>query len=206
LWFKFKVFKSISDPNYRILAFDLKASGFFSSLPMLALTISEFGIGFLSDWLIKLINVKRTRRLLVFLGALGCSVCLFLVNFVGCNTTLAMVLLNLSMFFLGCYCVNVQSNVLDFGSQFAGRINAISNTLSNSSGIVAPMIAAVIFDNLGQSRRTWGYVFLVTTVICIGCAVFFTVFMSVKNVYETAPVSRDYPSSRDEKEEKKLFV
>ena len=157
---------------------------------MLALTMSEIGVGYFSDWLIKKLNVKRTRQLLVFLGALGCSGCFLWINFIGCNVTFAMILLNSSMLFLGFYCVNVQSNVLDFGSQFSVRINAISNTLSNSAGFVAPLISGIIFENLGQSRRTWGYVYLVTTETCLACAKFFTIFMSAKNVYVTEPATK----------------
>ena len=48
--------------------------------------------------------------------------------------------------FKGFYCVNVQSNVLDFGAEYAGRINAISNTISNSAGFIAPQISGLIFE------------------------------------------------------------
>ena len=166
--------------------FDLSSSGFFSSLPMLALTLSEVGVGYFSDWLVQKTSLIRTRRVTVLVGAFGCAASFLFINFIGCSITWAMILLNFSMLFLGFYCVNVQSNVLDFGSQYAGRINAISNTLSNSAGFLAPQISGVIFDHLGQSRQSWGYVFVITTVICFTCALFFCFFMSVQKIYSTS--------------------
>lgn len=164
---------------------------------MLALTVSEVGVGYLSDWLIKGIGLKRTRKLMVSIGAVGCAGCFLLINFIGCNVTAAMVLLNCSMLFLGFYCVNTQSNVLDFGGQYAGRINAISNTLSNSAGFLAPQISGIIFKQYGQSRRSWGYVYSITTVICFFCAGFFLIFLSVRSIYAVNDVKEKVPKETD---------
>jgi len=81
--------------------------------------------------------------------------------------------------------VNIQSNVLDFGAEYAGRINSISNTFSNSAGFAAPQLAGAILETFGNTRKGWGYTFALTTAICISSAIFGVCTIVFENIFES---------------------
>jgi hypothetical protein len=70
--------------------------------------MSEILVGYFTDFLVTVIGLKRTRQLMVGIGALGCAGCFISMNFIGCSVISALLLLNASMLFLGFYCVNTQ--------------------------------------------------------------------------------------------------
>lgn len=78
------------------------------------------------------------RILQLFTASVPPAICLILVTYVGCNTTLAVVFLTLGTMFIGGMYPGFLSNHIDIAPNFAGILMGITNTFATIPGIVVP--------------------------------------------------------------------
>jgi len=122
-----------------VLKYDIVESGFFSSLPFIAMWITSILFGALSDWMIEKEYIRMTlsRKIYTTLAFTGPGVFLIWASFGGCDRTFAVTLFTVAMGFMGAYFSGVKVNVLDLSPNYAGPIMALTNGIGALAGIAA---------------------------------------------------------------------
>ena len=73
--------------------------------------------------------------------------CLIGMSFVGCNSTLAIVLLCVSMCACGACYSGYSCSHMDLAPRYAGTLLGITNTIASIPGFVSPVIAGALTEN-----------------------------------------------------------
>ena len=97
-----------------VLKYNIKANGFFSSLPYIAMWIMTMIFGFTSDWGInnKYLSVTNSRKLYTTLSFAVPGCFLIAASYGGCDRVLAVTLFTVGMGFMGAY---YSGNILMIG-------------------------------------------------------------------------------------------
>merc|ERR1712062_473044 len=103
-------------------------------------------------------------------------------KFSNCSVLNALVILTVIMIMFSFQAVATKSNPNDISPEFAGVINALANTVANTSGFWAPFISGVIFDNYGQSSKSWAIVFFTTTAVALLTGLIYFIFHTTEEV------------------------
>ena len=113
------------------------------------------------------------------IGAMTPAVGLLGLSFVGCNSTMAVVWLCISVGFNGVSYSGYLANHLELSPNYAGTVMGISNTLANVAGFVTPYVAGVLVNN-NQTLAAWGKVFLLSSSMYILSNLIYVLFGSTK--------------------------
>ncbi|PSN33884.1 Sialin [Blattella germanica] len=132
-----------------------------SELPTYLSKILHFN---LQEWLRLKGYVSRITAYYIFNGisGYGSAACLLAITFVGCDSTIIVVLLTCTMFLSGLYQGGSFINHVDLGKNFTGSLAGIYFTALNSMGILAPTITGILI-NEQQTLSRWKIVFYVGT-------------------------------------------
>lgn len=164
-----------------IIGFDIKQSGFLSSLPHLCRLFLGLGYGALGDWLKK---EKFSRTLVlksfVLLSHIVPGVLMASMGLVGCNATAATTLLILSMSINGAAVLTNLSNPTDLAPNFAGTIFSIISFIGGVTGFIVPSITGVFINIYGSTTKAWALNFALGGIIYCGCGIFFMIFGSAQ--------------------------
>lgn len=164
-------------PTYlnNIQHFSLKANGFLSALPYLLMVLASLAIGWIADWLIDSgkLSTRNTRKLCNSVAHYGSAIGLIGLAFTGCNQTVAIVWLCLSVGLNGGVYSGFQVNHVDLSPNYAGTLMGITNMIANTTGFITPYVAGVITNN-NQTIESWRTVFLITATMYV---IFNTVFV-----------------------------
>ncbi|KAL1487892.1 hypothetical protein ABEB36_015277 [Hypothenemus hampei] len=159
------------------IGFDIKSSGVLSSFPHLARLFLGFGFGFLGDYLKK----KQFKRVIILksfiiLSHIVPGILMALMSVAKCNSTVAVVLLTLSMSINGSVVVTNLANPTDLSPNFAGTIFGIISFIGGISGFIVPSMSGAIITTYGNNGKSWGLVFALGGLIYCGCGIFFMIF------------------------------
>lgn len=152
-------------PSYLVEArgFSLLQMGFFASLPLLAGTVGDTLGGWLSDKIWQKTGSGRlARRIVPMTGMLIAAA--FMIP--GALTESAY----MAVFFMACSLFGLEMAVgvywavcLDVGSDYAGTVSAMMNTIGNIGSALSPLVFGLIL----QSTGSWMYPFIVASTILV---------------------------------------
>ncbi|XP_066974677.1 putative inorganic phosphate cotransporter [Macrobrachium rosenbergii] len=161
--------------------FDLNQSGWTSAIPYLAMwAVSEFWAQVM-NWLTvnDKISITQVRVLSNTVGSYGPALCLVAMCFVGCNSTVAMVIICLAVGLNGTCYAGYCSSTQDIAPNLAGTLLGLGNTLGGLSGSVAPMIMGAI-TNSNQTVGAWRIVFIIPICLWVAASTFYFIFITAE--------------------------
>jgi MFS family permease len=149
--------------------YDLKAMGFYASLPLLAGTFGDLAGGWISDiWAHRTGNLKMARRGCAILGFVIAGAAIIPATLTPDPFTC--VLLSCLAFFGLEFTVGVSWAIpLDIGGDYAGSVSAVMNTWGNIGGAISGPILAYLVG-----AYSWDAPFLVASVLCVLAAALFS--------------------------------
>lgn len=158
--------KSCKQINFH--RFNLASNGFLSAVPYIFQTFLTFFSGWLTDFIRakNLVSTVAIRKINTTLGHVVPGITVVLAGYVGCNATVAVIMFTISIGFLGLTVPGSKANMLDFAPKYSGAIFAVSNTLANTSGFLAPQLTGHLLDGNNSIER-WQLAFWITCVIYI---------------------------------------
>lgn len=144
-----------------------KGMGIAAAAPWLALTLSSFLGGMLSDKMIASgMGKNKSRSMLAILGFAFCMLGLYM----GANAesfAQNLIWLSVSLGSLGTAYVAGWAGCQDLGQKFGGSVSAWMNTWGNLAGAAAPVITAYLVEAFGwQGALSMTSVFIVLGCIC----------------------------------------
>ncbi|KAB0792864.1 hypothetical protein PPYR_14823 [Photinus pyralis] len=168
-------------PKYmsEVLGFNLGHSGLLAALPYLARAISGFVFGFVGDVLRKhqCLSVTTIRKLFVTTSHFLPGVLLLTILCAGCNITLCIALITLSLGFNGSSSItNIQNNQ-DLSPNFAGTIYGIINCIGGTTGFFTPMITGYLTAD-HNGLKEWHIIFAIGASVYISTGIVFCIFGS----------------------------
>ncbi|XP_069676543.1 putative inorganic phosphate cotransporter isoform X1 [Periplaneta americana] len=178
-WIAYTMLSELPTYLSNILHFDLQASGVLSALPYIFTTLSHIVFGYLSQWLRTNGYISKITAYRIFNGisAVGSAACLVTIPFMGCNSTVIMVLLVAAMAFIGVYQGGSFISHVDLGNNFAGTTAGITYTMLNSMGIVSPSITGILINGK-QTLSQWAIVFYMSAAIYLATWTLYMLFGS----------------------------
>ena len=115
----------------------------------------------------------------------------------GCEPTMAVVWLVVSVGFNGASYSGYQGNHMELSPNYAGTLMGITNMIGNFAGFITPYVAGVLVNN-NQTLAAWRNVFLISSSVYILCLLIFVLFGSTKvqkwNTYWEEETSRRHIS------------
>ena len=130
---------------YRARAFDLKAVGWLSALPLMSIAIGVLTGGWVSDGLIVKFGPRLGRRLPGLVGlpvaSLAIVVAVTVANPVGAAVAFAV-----AAGFSALAVAPAWATCLDIGRRNAGVISGAMNTFGNLGGALSPIVVGVLLD------------------------------------------------------------
>lgn len=168
-------------PTYlkQVLHFDLKASGWVSALPYLAMWIFSMLISHVADWMLNKKNMSLTvvRKILNGIGQYSPAIALISMSFTGCNQWVTVAILTIGVGFNGAIYSGFKVNHLDISPRFAGVLMSFTNCLANLAGLLAP-IAAGNITNHDPSHAKWAIVLCIAGGVYAVVSTFYLIFGS----------------------------
>jgi len=166
-WLHYTLLTGLPTFMKEVLKYDIKQNGVLSSIPYLAMVVTQMCIGYLADYLRShYLSTRYTRRLLQSISFLGSSACMVAVGFIDCESrSVAVVFLTLAMAFEGVHYSGYMVNQIDFAPRYAGVLYGITNFISTIPGILAPLVTGALTPN--KSQEEWRNVFYVCGAFCV---------------------------------------
>ncbi|KAG8187236.1 hypothetical protein JTE90_020665 [Oedothorax gibbosus] len=178
-----------------VLHFPIQKNGLINASVYIAEITAILLSGFSSDYLRKKNWLSNTniRKLFETLALFGPTLCLLLVPACGCNSTLVVFLIVMSMFFYGMVGGGDIPAFVDIAPEMAGTIFGLANCLAGTTGFLSPFVAGIFLDADHGGMGQWSKVFYTSCGIYAAGAVVFLVFGSAEPepwaVSEPAPMS-----------------
>ncbi|GFY58935.1 hypothetical protein TNIN_343881 [Trichonephila inaurata madagascariensis] len=170
-------------PTYfsTILHFDLGLNGTMSALPYVVQATSALIASCIADKLraSNVLRVTTIRKMCNSIGLFGPALCLLAIIASGCRPVQIVSLFCVALFLNGFAYSGYRVTHVDMTPDFAGIIFGITNTVSNISGIISPMVVGILTFE-GETMANWSKVFYITSAVYIICALFYAVFASAE--------------------------
>ncbi|RUS77884.1 hypothetical protein EGW08_014358, partial [Elysia chlorotica] len=173
-WNYFMFLATLPQYMYEVLKLDIESNGLYSMLPYMAMFVTTYSSGPLSDWVIRRgwVRVVWARRISILTANLIPAVCLVLLSFLDCtHKDLAIALLVIGVGFSGYALSAFQLLPYDVAPRFAPAIMTVSTSTATMAGLVTPYAVALIAKD--QTREQWQLVFFLTSAILVCGAVGF---------------------------------
>ncbi|XP_055943016.1 sialin-like [Argiope bruennichi] len=194
-------------PTYfkTILHFDIKTNGLLSALPYVVQGISTFLASYCADKLreSKKLSITAIRKICNTIGLFGPALCCLGIIAAGCHAQLIIVLLCLTMCLNDFVYSGFNVTHIDMSPDYAGVLFAITNTISNTAGILSPTIVGLLTAN-GETVENWNKIFFITSAVYVSCGLFYAIFASAE-VQPWGLANRD-TQKVDEKKMKIFFI
>lgn len=179
LWGLF--FLMTAGPNYvsSVLGFNIGKTGFLAPLPSLARMIFAFIFGWIGDFIRKR-NLMRTttiRKFFIIFSHFLPGLLLIAQTAVGCDVTLALVLITLSLGSNGASTLTNLQNSQDLAPNFAGSLYGIANCIGSTSGFLSPLLVGFLTEK-NNGLHEWHLIFSIGAIVYIACGIVFCVFGS----------------------------
>ncbi|XP_033646519.1 sialin-like [Asterias rubens] len=146
-----------------VLGFDLSQSGFLAAVPYLTLWFFMLTGGQVADYLRgnSILSTGATRKIFNSIGLVLPAVFLVITGYVGCNYTLAVVFLTLSVGLVGVAQSGYNVNHLDLAPRYAGALMGITNMVATIPGFVGPVLVGVLTQDEETFER-WRLIFWIS--------------------------------------------
>lgn len=170
-------------PTYmnNILHFNIQQNAVLSALPYLTSWWLGILISIFADWLLATgrLSLATSYKLFNSIGSVVPSLGLLGVAWVGCDRTMAQLMLTIPGAFAGAVYAGNQMNHIALSPKFAGTMYGITNAAANTCGFLAPYAIGLLIqgrETLGQ----WRVVFYLAAGINIGANLFYVAFASAR--------------------------
>lgn len=165
-------------PSYlsNVLHFDIQKNGFMNASIYLGQAVVGILCGYLADKLRKkeVLGVTAIRKTFECAGLCAVSVGLIGLTFARCNWVVAYVMLLLSNTCAGVLYGGDAVLPIDLAPDFAGAVMGLTNCISNTAGIFAPLVVGYLTEN-NETIERWNAVFYISAAMCtLGALAFLT--------------------------------
>lgn len=138
-------------PSYMksALGFKISENAILTALPFLCMWIFSLALSKILDTLrakkiISTTFARKTGTLIACLIPMGCFI---ILCYIGCQRTLAVVLMTIAVTSVGGMFSGFLSNHIDIAPNFAGTLMAITNTVATIPGIVVPIFVGKLTES-----------------------------------------------------------
>jgi nitrate/nitrite transporter NarK len=155
----------------------IEMTGILSGLPHLLRVLCAIAFGNFCDYLLSTNKMTRTniRRLATVLSTVLNGLAVFGVAYSGCNVTMSVFFLTLSMLFHGAVSSGALASVVDISPNYASIVLGIVSTFGIATGFISPIIVGYItFEN--QSVTAWQHIFEICGAMLISCGLVYIFF------------------------------
>ncbi|XP_055326920.1 sialin-like [Sitodiplosis mosellana] len=161
-----------------VLHVSIENNAVYSSVPKILSILVSTGSGFLSDLMMSMWHVKRTRvqKIFVVLTSVVPATFLMFASYAGCHEILAVILLSVSIAAHGFNSAGAAINLFDLSPNYVAPLNAVINSLATVVGMSAPYIAGLLTPNALLSE--WRMVFWITFALHSSESIIFTIWGS----------------------------
>ncbi|CAB3224045.1 unnamed protein product [Arctia plantaginis] len=191
-------FTMVTDlPKYMtdVLKFNIKSTGYLSSLPYVAMWVASFIFGMLCDFCIKrgYHSISSARKIYTTIAATGPGICIILASYSGCDTTIAVVWFIVAMTLMGAYYSGMKINPLDISPNYCGTITALVNGTAAISAIISPYLIGLLTPN--STLEEWRIAFWVCLGVLVVTNVIYIVFSQAEQQWWDDVKLHGYPTS-----------
>nr|XP_016945239.1 sialin [Drosophila suzukii] len=161
----------------KILHFDIKQNGLFSSLPYLGKYVMAVASSYLADYLRKrgTLSTTATRKLFTTFALVIPGLLMIVQVFLGYDATWSVTIFSLALFAHGAVTAGYLGNGLDIAPNFSGTIFGLANTLSSFGGFLSTwMVGALTYKD--ESFHSWQIVFWILAATYISGPIVFAIF------------------------------
>lgn len=155
-------------------------SGVYSAIPLIVNTSMMLIFAPMSDFLAKKWNLRSVRRIYIFVGYFGSSAILFFMLKAGCDVNFALAIITIQSMMIACESVSSKTNTCEIAPHHACIMNAMINTVSNSTGFWAPYLGGIVFDNFGHTDLGWSILFYGSAIFGMVTGAIFMLLFSVE--------------------------
>ncbi|XP_040985080.1 sodium-dependent phosphate transport protein 3-like isoform X5 [Aquila chrysaetos chrysaetos] len=177
-WLFYMLLTSMPTFMSNVLHFDLRENGLLSSLPYVGNGLGHILAGLLADFLLarQVLGTAAVRKLFSALGMLLPAIFLVAVPYIGCNSTVVVVLLTLALTIISMTGAGININHIDIAPRYAGFLLGITNTFGIVAGIIAPTAVGLL---VSQDLQTgWRNAFFVSAALNLFGLIFYIAFGS----------------------------
>ncbi|KAI5643922.1 major facilitator superfamily domain-containing protein [Phthorimaea operculella] len=165
-----------------VLDVDIKANGVMSAIPYIAMFITSFPLGYLSDLALRKnwLSLTASRKISNSIGYYGPALALIGLSYAPRGDVFAVIaLLTVALAlnaggFTGYMLVHI-----DMSPNFAGQMMGITNFFANIMSIIAPLVAGVLLKD-ETDPHDWRNVFFVSAAVFVFCNTVFVIFGTSK--------------------------
>nr|XP_009940311.1 PREDICTED: sodium-dependent phosphate transport protein 3-like [Opisthocomus hoazin] len=177
-WLFYMLLTSMPTFMSNVLHFDLRENGLLSSLPYIGNGLGHILSGLLADFLLakRVLSTAAVRKLFSALGMLLPAVFLVAVPYIGCSSTVVVVLLTLALTIISMTGAGININHIDIAPRYAGFLLGITNTFGIVAGIIAPTAVGLL---VSQDLQTgWRNAFFISAALNLFGLIFYITFGS----------------------------
>ncbi|XP_056187588.1 sodium-dependent phosphate transport protein 4-like isoform X2 [Falco biarmicus] len=177
-WLFYMLLTSMPMFMNNVLHFDLRENGFLSSLPYIGNGLGHILAGLLADFLLarRVLGTAAVRKLFSALGMLLPATFLVAVPYIGCSSTVVVVLLTLALTIMSMTGAGININHIDIAPRYAGFLLGITNTFGIVAGIIAPTTVGLL---ISQDLQTgWRNAFFLSAALNLFGLIFYIAFGS----------------------------
>ncbi|XP_069659192.1 sodium-dependent phosphate transport protein 4 isoform X3 [Haliaeetus albicilla] len=177
-WLFYMLLTSMPTFMSNVLHFDLRENGLLSSLPYVGNGLGHILAGLLADFLLarRVLGTAAVRKLFSALGMLLPAIFLVAVPYIGCSSTVVVVLLTLALTIISMTGAGININHIDIAPRYAGFLLGITNTFGIVAGIIAPTAVGLL---VSQDLQTgWRNAFFVSAALNLFGLIFYIAFGS----------------------------
>ncbi|OQR76221.1 sialin-like [Tropilaelaps mercedesae] len=166
-------------PSYlnAMFTIDITQNGYINAGMNLGLGTTLVITALITDKLIErnVLNKTLLRKLFVACSTIIPSICMCLLQLLGCRYDLIVTTLFINYIFLGFSGGGDAAMALDIAPRFAGPIAGVVNTIANIAGLLAPKLVGTLTEN-DNTLTQWNLVFLYTGIFTTVGSVIFLIF------------------------------
>jgi len=160
-----------------VLNFDLHSNSLLSAVPYLGMWVMSLVFSVIADTLRskKILNLTQARKIFNAIGFMGPACALIGASYTGCNRNATFALISISTALNGAVYSGFMVNHVDVASNYSGILMAMTNTVANINGFLAPFVIGEIVTTAG-SLSQWQIVFFLTAGVYTINNLFYLVF------------------------------
>lgn len=132
-----------------IHGFNFQMSGLIAGLPHILRMVFSYVLAIYLDYLLRTNKMTRTnvRKLAVFIDCILSGILTIALAYVGCNYTIAFVLVTLAMTLLGAQSAGPLASMVDLAPRYSSILLGISATVCVLSGTISSYIVGILTLN-----------------------------------------------------------
>ncbi|KAJ8927580.1 hypothetical protein NQ314_019945 [Rhamnusium bicolor] len=162
-----------------VLNFKISENAVLTAVPFLCMWLFSMVFSKTLDTLRekKIISTTVARKLATGCASIIPMICFIILCYIGCQRTLAVVLMTIAVMCIGGMFCGFLSNHIDIAPNFAGTLMALTNTVATIPGIVVPVFVGKLTE-ADHTIGAWRIIFWTTVALYIVEAVVYMLFAS----------------------------